>query len=398
MGSSSHFTSIKSCSIDEQNHKPVNDVKDLKWQTIGSEKSADGMKHTIPLLNPSHLLKKGADTTVETQTLYFADLISGNCGFVQLLYSNVLDNLYKSVQLNLKLFSCQNEDKKSDLWETFKIEHISRFTEYRVESEHFLYELTPTENEHEGFGKLVLVAKSLRSHSGKLFDIDLSASFRDGFKVDPDGSSVYLDKHKKSRKIMRHVFVPKSTFSGSFKTEQGNSPAQCVFNAVPSLFIEAVQGLSPNKAASRWNFACFLSRELGFVCMEFTTTANYGKTTVTVSGLGSHEGVTAVYASSDPDPESHVVHLTSIRDNDSNWEYPSAIKVPVEGSSQCLEIDSLRLVNRYDILSELPGVVRKIVQSIAGIKPYLYQYCQRASFRGQEGVAIVESTFITTRD
>ncbi|CUS49636.1 LAQU0S24e00870g1_1 [Lachancea quebecensis] len=397
MGSGSHFTPIESCSPSKQNYKHV-DVEDLKWQTVGRGKSADESKHAITLLNPSHLLKKGIDTTVETQTLYFADLISGNCGFVQLLYSNVLDNLYKSVQLNLKLFSCQNEGKKSDLWETFKIEHISRFTEYCVESENFLYELTPADSNNEGFGKLVLASKNLKSHSGKSFDIALNASFKSGFKAHPDGSSIYTDKHNKSRKIMRHVFVPKSTFSGSFKTEQGSPPAQCEFDAVPGLFIEAVQGLSPNKAASRWNFACFLSRELGFVGMEFTTTADYGKTTVTVTGLGSNEGVSAVYASSDPDPESHFAHLSTIKDNDSNWDYPSAIKIPVEDSFHYLELDSLRLVNRYDILSELPGVVRKIVQSIAGIKPYLYQYCQRASFRGQEGVAIVESTFITTHD
>ena len=53
------------------------------------------------------------------------------------------------------------------------------------------------------------------------------------------------------------------------------------------------------------------------------------------------------------------------------------------------------MINRYDVLGELPGVVKSVAQNIAHIKPYIYQYCQESTYKNEKGVSIVESTFIS---
>lgn len=195
---------------------------------------------------------------------------------------------------------------------------------------------------------------------------------------------------------MRHVFVPQATCSGSIQISDNNTASTLALDKSPGLFIGAIQGLNPSKAARSWNFACFQSPEMGAVCMEYTTTASYGSTTVTVGGV-SRSGVTeAVYASSSPDAQNHVTFLDTALDQQNGLSYPTAISIPLSGPQSCLQLGPLRMVNKYDILGELPGIIRKVVQNIAGVNPYLYQYCQEASFSGQEGIVIVESTFIST--
>ena len=58
------------------------------------------------------------------------------------------------------------------------------------------------------------------------------------------------------------------------------------------------------------------------------------------------------------------------------------------------EESNLRLVNRYDIMSELPAFIRSIAENLANMKPFIYQFCQKSKFDDDEGVSIIESTFI----
>ena len=135
----------------------------------------------------------------------------------------------------------------------------------RVECEHLSFELKPTQGDR--IGTLAIKALGLKSHTGKLLTIDLEASLQAGFKIKPDGSSFYLDKNKK---MMRHVFVPQATCSGSIQISDNNTASTLALDKSPGLFIGAIQGLNPSKAARSWNFACFQSPEMG-ACLLYTS-------------------------------------------------------------------------------------------------------------------------------
>ncbi|SCU95760.1 LANO_0E11298g1_1 [Lachancea nothofagi CBS 11611] len=399
MGLSSRFSPVKDCTPHEQNYTVLNDVSELWWQTAdGNKAESNKPKHSFLSLKPQKLLSRQRNTTVETQTLYFTDLESKKCGFVQLLLSSVLGGISTNIQLNLKLFDCDNEGELGS-WETFKIDDVTKFSQDGMKSRHSSFQLIPSQGQE--IGNLLICAINLKSQKGRYLNANLSTTLRTGFKVDPDGSSFYSDEgSSKPPRIMRHVFVPQGLCTGSICIEGGGQPRSTVnLEKVPAMFIEALQGISPHKAASCWNFSCFQNYEIGAVCMEYTTTSEFQKTVVTVTGIARNGKISAVYASSENESSvsarKHVKFLQTSKDPQNKWCYPSSISFPLDGPNNVLKLDPLRLVNKYDILDELPAIIKRVVESIAGIKPFIYQYCQIAEFDGESGVAIAESTFIS---
>lgn len=89
-------------------------------------------------------------------------------------------------------------------------------------------------------------------------------------------------------------------------------------------------------------------------------------------------------------PKRHVRFRATSTDKESGWVYPTSIKFPGGFSEH-----DLRLVNRYDVLGELPSMVRSLAQKIVSIKPFIYQYCQPSKYKHEKGISIVESTFIS---
>lgn len=382
----------------------INDVSQLEWffnpSDNGGAKNKKKKSHGL-----LKAMKQSVETKVETQTLYFSDYKSKRCGFVQLLYSSVLGGLYKGFQLNFKVFSCVDEEVKCDVWESFKLDEVSAFEPLKFVSKNVSFEFKEIEfkdNIYDKFATLHIRADiPQQDNNVKDLKLEMDVSLLPGFMINPDGCNYYLDKavaldklySEESNKMIRHVFIPKGVADGKITYKKLNSKSgkyddfSILLTNSPIVYIDAVQGLQPNKAASRWNFLCFQSEHHSVLCMEFTTTSEHGNKTMTIWSTSEDGKLKTIGSSLDK----HKVKFNKThKDKENGWDYPTSIQFPAD-----FHEDHLRLINRYDVLGELPGVVKSVAQNIAHIKPYIYQYCQESTYKNEKGVSIVESTFIS---
>lgn len=253
-----------------------------------------------------------------------------------------------------------------------------------------------------------------------------------------------------------HRFWPQAYTSGHI-IQKG----QAIDAKGTGMFIHAIQGMRPNLIASRWNFANFQStsgpEKVAAIMMEFTTTSDYGgpvtqknekegtakRETITVN-IGSITiggrlvSVTAATrngkaADNEPSKGSHsiVQHLNPILDSATGYQVPQSVRyawqgplLSEEGKAQSelveaeLKVDlgkptpseAKGLIEKVDVLGEIPYVIRKMVNYVAGTKPYVYQYINPAtlkvalpaSYKGDSphnmdvpGTLFNESTFIS---
>ncbi|PWN27516.1 oxidative stress survival, Svf1-like protein [Jaminaea rosea] len=223
-----------------------------------------------------------------------------------------------------------------------------------------------------------------------------------------------------------HRFWPTSHSSGHFIIK-----GQAIDATGQGMFVSAIQGMRPNLVASKWNFANFQSEEEGGVqaiMMEFTTTSDYGAAPVK-DGEGSQEKAAAAAASGSATPgparetmtvtigsitaggkllavvgstrngvrssprgsSTRVTHQDRTLDADTGYQAPQSIQYVWEGpalaspsavvkASTTVALgkpspvsEAKGLVDKVDVLAEIPYMVRKIVNYVAGTKPYIYQ-------------------------
>jgi hypothetical protein len=171
------------------------------------------------------------------------------------------------------------------------------------------------------------------------------------------------------------------------------------------MFVHAIQGMRPNLVAASWNFADFQSDELGGISaiqMEYTTIDSYGRKgpgsggvvvnlgSLVVGGkLISVSGETRWPDAREAAPEyiSRAEHMDATLDPETGYKQPQQIKFSwtaplIEGgdkiSAFCLldvgTPDTPRgLLQKVDVLAEIPYVIKKFVNYVAGTKPYIYQ-------------------------
>lgn len=176
----------------------------------------------------------------------------------------------------------------------------------------------------------------------------------------------------------------------------------------PGMFVQAIQGMRPNLVAARWNFAHFLSEEHGGVSaiqMEFTTTNDYGKkgagsgfVSVNVGSVvlaGKLVAVTAEtkWPGEPADDKAEVIsraaHTRTAHDADTGyaaptelqfrWVAPSLVADASGPIDATLQVDvgtpgePKGLIEKVDVLAEIPYVIKTMVNYVAGTKPYIYQ-------------------------
>lgn len=395
----SKFRPVQEVSSQQPNYIQADGVSNLKWQS--SEMFTQQKLSEVSKQKPQKVISRGIGifvknkhSVVETQTLYFTDLNSGKCGFIQLLYSSVMKGLYQTFQLNFKI-CCSDDDKKElDTWESFKLDGIELFTDLKLQSKNVTFEF----KESTSAGTTLSIVSTLStSGESRLLHINLHVKLGMSIQIGPDGCSYFSNKPSKtpqeSKKRLRHVFVPQAICDGTLKYIKNGQLTEIHLQGVPSILIGALHTLNPIKAACRWNFAVIQTQNNCGICMEYTTPPDFGSVTVTISIFGSRNESPTVYASSVP-TNKHVTFLATANDAKNKWDYPTAIRMPL-GHTNFLVEDRLRMVNKYDILSELPRIVKSTVENIAGLKPCIYQYCQRTRLADEDGIAIIESTFIT---
>ena len=227
-----------------------------------------------------------------------------------------------------------------------------------------------------------------------------------GFKAGkgPEGGFSYFGPDKKSAEgYVVHRFWPLETATGLL-VHRG----QAVPVNGPGMFVHAIQGMRVNLVASRWNFAHFQSTAHGGVSavqMEFTTTDSHGRkgagsgfVTVNVGGLVLGGKLATVTAETKwPDEEyaqgaavvSRATHTKKAHDPDTGYDAPTELEFrwaapsilpdapgPIDATIT-LDVGAPSaykgLIEKVDVLAEIPYVIKTMVNYVAGTKPYIYQ-------------------------
>ena len=229
-----------------------------------------------------------------------------------------------------------------------------------------------------------------------------------GFKIGkgPNGGFSHFGPDPKNPEgYVVHRFWPRDHASGLIVHK-----GQAIAVKGPGMFVHAIQGMRPNLVASRWNFATFQSDAHGGISaiqMEFTTTDAYGRkgagsgfVTVNVGSLVLGGKLAALTAETKwPDEElpasagvmSRVEHTKKAYDPDTGYDAPTEIVFRWAGPSIIPDApgpinatltadlgkpDAYKgLIEKIDILAEIPYVIKTMVNYVAGTKPYLYQVC-----------------------
>lgn len=227
-----------------------------------------------------------------------------------------------------------------------------------------------------------------------------------GFKVGkgPKGGYSYFgaDLNKPDGHVV-HRFWPRTEGQGVIVWK-----GRAVEAKGPGMFVHAIQGMRADTVASRWNFANFQSDEHGGVSaiqMEFTTTNSYGKkgsgsgfVAVNVGAvvLGGKLAIVTAETKWPEEPQddkaeviSRAAHTRTAQDPDTGyaapteltfrWAAPSLIDDSKGQVDATLTVDvgapnePKGLIEKVDVLAEIPYVIKTMVNYVAGTKPYIYQ-------------------------
>lgn len=222
-----------------------------------------------------------------------------------------------------------------------------------------------------------------------------------------------------------HRFWPQALSKGHIISKGKAIDAEGV-----GMFVHAIQGMRPNLVASKWNFCNFQSENQGEgedskvsgIMMEFTTTSDYGlpppttekkeaegqpKRQVVTVNIGSISvgGKLAAVTGSTRTGNSQSLegsnstekHLDTVLDPETSYYAPQKLSWNWEGQAigedgkgkgndQLVKAymnvdlgkafpkeDCIGLVDKIDVLAEIPYVIKKVVNYVAGTKPYMYQ-------------------------
>ncbi|EGE05634.1 survival factor 1 protein [Trichophyton equinum CBS 127.97] len=156
-----------------------------------------------------------------------------------------------------------------------------------------------------------------------------------------------------------------------------------------------------------WNFVDFQSPTFSAGMMEYTTPPSYGSTVVNVGGVAKDGEV--IYAGA---PNS-ITHTEATQDSENDWPEPTALKITWSGKTAggkpfeaIIEGSLGQRMDRIDVMAEVPGLIKSLVGSVAGTRPYVYQFIPSHKLPikikvgddeeiTEEGTLLMEATFIS---
>jgi hypothetical protein len=327
-------------------------------------------------------------TNVETQTFYImAD--NGTLVFVQVIYSNIV-GIHTTAQFNVKIFD--RSGKGDNKW------FSDPLSNYMFDENMLSFgadNLSLTLNEE---GNSYTIKSTV--NGGALVDLKFTQT-APGFVVGKDGTSYFGTDAKNPWGSMRHAFWPRCSVEGSIATKD-----QTYDLGGRGVFIMALQGMKPHHAAARWNFINFQTPTYSAVMMEYTTPPSYGSTIVNVGGIVKDGEV--IYAGT----TNKVAHTETGQDEGSDWPAPKSIKwewsgKTTDGKEVTAEVNGPLgpRLDRIDVMAEVPGFIKSIAGSVAGTRPYIFQYSPQDKLTlkmklgdeeiTEEGTMFSESTFIS---
>lgn len=333
-------------------------------------------------------------TNVETQTFYFTDLSNGLIGFAQVIHSNVV-GIHTTAQFTFKLYDT-NTGKQ--IWTSTKLE------DFIIKGENFYANNLQIELDEENKTYHLVSKVNEESIVDLVFEKIVPA-----VKVGKDGTTIYGDDVENPWGTMRHVFWPRNKVSGKITSKNPETGETKAFNINGlSMFVMALQGMKPHHAAATWNFLNFHSKSLSAVVMEFTTPKSYASTKVSIAIVSNDQGIVTVSINNES------IHQKQKID-EIGWPQPNAIEFKFHGVDskatdeevangsakpvECKVYGDLTLVERVDVMNEIPTFVKNIVSGVAGTKPYIYQFWNNMTIElddiKETSIGYVETTFIT---
>lgn len=311
---------------------------------------------------------------------------------------------YPTIQFTFKLYNAATKEK---IWKSINVTNFvagpPKLDRRSCKADQFSITHKTT-----GDGEQYTLAANLADDLQLSLDITRPSSIS-GFKVGkgPKGGYSYFGHDpEKADGYVIHRFWPKTTVSGHIISKGHAISVQ----DRPGMFVHAIQGMRPNLVASRWNFAHFQSEEAGGVSavqMDFTTQpengpkgAGSGGVVVSVGGLVVGGKLVAVTSETKlpeeaqaekADVMSRALHLKATPDPDTGYSAPTGLHYTwagpsiVAGSSGTvsaeLDVDvggpsvesAKGLIEKVDVLAEIPYVLKTVVNYVAGTKPYIYQ-------------------------
>lgn len=312
-------------------------------------------------------------TNVETQTFYFTDLTAKVSGFAQIIHSNVM-GVHTTAQFTFRLY----KDSQENIWTSTQLEN------FRIEGNNFYADGVSLEIQD---GDTYVLKSTVNQETQVDFTVK---RVTDGVIFGDDGMSFYGEDPEQPWGSMRHLFWPRCRVNGTVKTPT----KEYTFEDGLSMFVMALQGMKPHHAAKSWNFINFHSDNYSAITMEFTTPKSYANTRVNIGIVANDEKV--LYATIN----NQVVHLDPQVD-EIGWPVPKGIEFKYVKDDQ--DVASVKgqlknLVERVDVMAEIPQLVKNIVSSVAGAKPYIYQYSNdfelEVNGEKESGIGFCEVTFI----
>lgn len=332
-------------------------------------------------------------TSVETQTFYFTDVDNGVVGFAQVIHSNIM-SVHTTAQFTFRLHRL---DSSRPIWTSTKLSN------FKTDGTNFYADFLAIELDQAS--NSYTIKSSVNEDS--LVDLTVKR-LAPGIVFGADGVSKYGDDTESPWGTMRHLFWPRCTVEGTITTKTDSIPVRGY-----TMFVMALQGMKPHHAAKSWNFLNFQSPLYLAVQMEFTTPRSYADTRVNIGVVATDDAI--LHASID-----NVVDHENAKVDEVGWLVPESIAFNyVSAGPDPRTVCSVKgplatLVERVDVMAEIPQFIKSIVTGVVGTKPYIYQHCNKFSIdfaenalekllegkpsrplSQQEGVAFSEVTFIT---
>ncbi|KAI8971667.1 oxidative stress survival, Svf1-like protein [Mycotypha africana] len=305
-------------------------------------------------------------SATENQIFYMTTK-TGGFVFVQLIYSGI-GFLKPTVSFTCRFYNPQSNDNK------FK--NINQSSDFKlsedrrsVKTEFFNITLDPTLSSF----------KISITHPELIVDLDF-ARVDKGFKVGEGKTYLGGDDQKSAAGIVSHKFWPRCNAKGTVIIDKELHDIDAY-----GMFIHAIQGMQPQLIASKWNFINFQSEKAALSMMQFLTTKQYGSVEVNQGSIVVNDKLISVSV------ENNVELMNLVKDDDTEYDIPQDVKLTWKGKtikeheedevkdvSVVMIVPVKNLIDKIDILSEIPWFLKKLVQTFV-VKPYIYQWLDEAT-------------------
>ncbi|KAI8341088.1 oxidative stress survival, Svf1-like protein [Chlamydoabsidia padenii] len=211
-----------------------------------------------------------------------------------------------------------------------------------------------------------------------------------GFKVG-EGRTYLGGDQGSAAGYVSHKFWPRAQAKGTFIVDKQLHEVEG-----DGMFIHAIQGMQPQLIASNWNFVNFQAPEAALSMMQFQTTKQYGAVNINQGSLVLHDKLICVSI------DNHVELLDLEKDEDTEYDIPRRIKLTWKGKTikeegaedvKDVSVEMIvtikNLVDKIDVLAEIPWFLKKLVQTFV-VKPYIYQWLDKATATITVGDQVVQ--------